>query len=67
MERPSGVDRGVKAVKQSAEMSVRDFNYGTHENPIVTVRWHLGPMNEQIGRLLEKAAADATEQKTLRD
>ncbi|CCG28051.1 Prion-like-(Q/N-rich)-domain-bearing protein [Caenorhabditis elegans] len=74
-----GLDRGVKAVRQSAESSVTHFNYGPqppqpqpvqipyhrqhHHHPAVH-RYTPGPMNEQIGRLFEKAVADAADQKT---
>ncbi|VDM80206.1 unnamed protein product [Strongylus vulgaris] len=43
----SGVDRGLRAVKQSAENSLAQAAT-------------FGPMNEQLGRLLEKAADDAS-------
>ncbi|ULT89443.1 hypothetical protein L3Y34_008124 [Caenorhabditis briggsae] len=76
----TGLDRGVKAVRQSAESSVTHFNYGPqplpqpqpvqipyhhqhHHHPAVH-RYTPGPMNEQIGRLFEKAVADAADQKT---
>ncbi|KAF1749953.1 hypothetical protein GCK72_016498 [Caenorhabditis remanei] len=77
----TGLDRGVKAVRQSAENSVTHFNYGPqqppppqpvgqipyhhqhHHHPAVH-RYTPGPMNEQIGRLFEKAVADAADQKT---
>ncbi|KAL6742516.1 hypothetical protein Aduo_015660 [Ancylostoma duodenale] len=41
----TGLDRGLRAVKQSAETSLAQAN--------------IGPMNEQLGRLLDKAADDA--------
>ncbi|KAK6039053.1 hypothetical protein COOONC_23442, partial [Cooperia oncophora] len=44
----TGVDRGLRAIKQSAENSLAEAN--------------LGPMNEQLGRLFEKAAADDVNQ-----
>ncbi|KHJ86968.1 hypothetical protein OESDEN_13267 [Oesophagostomum dentatum] len=40
----TGVDRGLRAVKQSAEDSLAHASFG--------------PVNEQLGRLLEKAADD---------
>ncbi|ETN83535.1 hypothetical protein NECAME_07357, partial [Necator americanus] len=41
----TGLDRGLRAVKQSAENSLAQTN--------------IGPMNEQLGRLLDKASDDA--------
>ncbi|WKY10484.1 hypothetical protein Q1695_002666 [Nippostrongylus brasiliensis] len=41
----TGVDRGLRAVKQSAESSIAQTNFG--------------PVNEQLGRFFEKVADDA--------
>ncbi|EPB72989.1 hypothetical protein ANCCEY_07910 [Ancylostoma ceylanicum] len=41
----TGLDRGLRAVKQSAETSLAQAS--------------IGPTNEQLGRLLDKAADDA--------
>ncbi|PIO72781.1 hypothetical protein TELCIR_05267 [Teladorsagia circumcincta] len=43
----TGVDRGLRAIKQSAENSLAEAN--------------LGPMNEQLGRMLDKAADDVNQ------
>uniref|UniRef100_A0A8L8KFE6 DUF1421 domain-containing protein n=1 Tax=Heligmosomoides polygyrus TaxID=6339 RepID=A0A8L8KFE6_HELPZ len=43
----TGVDRGLQAVKQSAENSIAQSSFG--------------PMNEQLGRLFEKAADDVNQ------
>ncbi|KAK6023445.1 hypothetical protein OSTOST_10769 [Ostertagia ostertagi] len=43
----TGVDRGLRAIKQSAENSLAEAN--------------LGPMNEQLGRMFEKAADDVNQ------
>ncbi|CAB3397971.1 unnamed protein product [Caenorhabditis bovis] len=66
----TGIDRGVKAVRQSAENSVTHLNYGPQlqrQPPHIPYQHHQaafpGPMNEQLGRLFEKAAADAADQK----